>query len=241
MNITKSFGKLAAVVALALSAFGSAHAVTTTIASGLNGASLVTVGTAVSATNIQYRVGTTGAFGLVPTTSAPGVVGPGPTGPQHPYAANPGSGYAAALPGSRWITPYEVTATGVPSSVAPVGYYDYKTRFSVANLQQGLSGKFLSDNQVTAVLIDGHALSFTNGSPTWSSPGTFGFAAGAFSVGLHTLEFIVYNSGGATALDFNGVLSPEPATIIAFAIAFLCIGAMMIRARKRDTSMVVTA
>jgi len=242
MSITKSFGKLAAVVALALSAFSSAHAVTTTIASGINGNSLVTIGQTVSATNIQYRVGTTGLFGLVPTTNAPGVNGPASSPPQHPYAVNPATGYAAALPGSEWLSPYKETATSKPSSIAPAGYYDYKTRFTIANLQQGLSGKFLSDDSVTNVLIDGHAISFTNGSPSWSSPGTFGFAAGAFSAGVHTLEFIVYNAtSGTTGLDFNGVLSPEPATIVAFAIAFLCIGAMMIRARKRDTSSVVTA
>jgi len=242
MNITKSFGKLAAVITLALSAFGSANAAVTTIASGMNGSSLVTIGGTVSATNLQYRTGTGGAWGRVPTTSAPGVSGPAATGIQNPYAVNPAPAYAAALPGSEWLSPYMNTTAKTPSSVAPAGYYDYKTRFSIASVQQGLSGKFLSDDTVTSVLIDGHAISFTNGSPSWSSPGTFGFAAGAFSAGVHTLEFIVYNATqGTTGLDFNGVLSPEPATIVAFAIAFLCIGVMMIRARKRDASSVVTA
>lgn len=241
MNITKSLGKLAAMVALAISALSGAHAAVTTIASGMNGASLVTIGSAVAATNIGYRTGTTGAFGLVPASGAQGVTDPSATAPQHPYAVNPAAGYSAALAGSRWLSPYEVTATSVPATVAPVGYYDYKTRFTLG-ASQSLIGKFLSDDQVTGVFIDGTAISFTNGSPTWSNPGSFGFASGAFSAGLHTLEFIVYNTSvGATSLDFSGVLSPEPATIVAFAIAFLCIGAMMIRARKRETSSVVTA
>jgi hypothetical protein len=241
MNITKSLGKLAAVITLALSAFGSANAAVTTIASGMNGASLVTIGGTVSATTIQYRAGTSGPYGRVATTNVPGVSGPAATGPQNPFAVNPGAGYAAALPGSEWLSPYEVTATKVPSSVAAAGYYDYKTRFNVG-ANQGLSGKFLSDDSVVGVLIDGHAISFTNGSPSWSSPGTFGFASGAFSAGVHTLEFIVFNAtSGTTGLDFKGVLSPEPATIVAFAIAFLCIGAMMVRARKRETSSIVTA
>jgi len=234
MRSAKFFTLLAAGLVMSAGATTSAQAAATIIASGVNGGTLVTIGTQDAATNVQYRPGSTGPFGLVPTTSASGVLGPSATAPQNPYAVDPARGYAAPLPGSEWLSPYvDTTSRNQPASVAPAGTYKYDTRFILTDSSNSLIGQYYADTTVTNVIVDGRSISWTPG--TASTAGTFGFGSNYLRAGVHTLTFTVFNptANSSTALDFRGVLAPEPAEYLVFAIAFGCIGLMMVRARKR--------
>jgi len=255
MNIQKTMATVAGLIALAFSSVSGAHAGTTTIVSGTSGGTLVSAGTATTDTVVSYNATTaSGPFGALtlPSPSDSTILAPPSSGTQNPFAANPrvpAPTYHAAIPGSSWISPYlnntsnnqYQPTTGAPSSnfQTPGGYYLYSTTFTLDAAQTAFSvgGGLLSDDTVVAAYLDyGTAnqstVTFTNGSPAYSKVGSFS-GSGVYGTGTHTLDFIVKNTvHTATALDFGGTAVPEPATIAAFLIAFLCIGGMMLRARK---------
>jgi len=253
MNIQKTMATFAGLIALAFSSVSGAHAGGATIFSGTTGGTLVSAGTAATDTVISYNAtSATGPFGALTTTTDPTILAPASSGTQNPYAANPrvpAPTYAPAITGSEWISPYlnnttknqYQPTTGAPSTQfqTPGGYYLYSTTFTLSGTQTAFSinGGLLSDDQVVAAYLDyGTAnqstVTFANGSPAYSKVGSFS-GSGVYGTGTHTLDFIVKNTvHTATALDFGGTAVPEPATIAAFLIAFLCIGGMMVRARK---------
>jgi len=255
MNIQKTMATFAGLIALAFSSVSGAHAGGASIVSGTSGGTLVSAGTAATDTVVTYNANSaTGPFGALTTTSDPVILGPASSGTQNPYAALPrvpAPTYAQPLAGSKWISPYlnnvpgggqYQPTTGAPSTTfrTPAGYYKYSTTFSLSSSQTtfSISGSTLADDTIVNAYLDyGTAnqvlLTSTNGSPAYQKAGTFS-GSGTYGTGTHTLDFIVRDTvtGHPQALDFSGMAVPEPATIAAFLIAFLCIGGMMLRARK---------
>lgn len=83
----------------------------------------------------------------------------------------------------------------------PVGNYDYQTTFDLTGLDPAsaaLTFKYLADNVLEAVLING-----TNAGLTFSTPSDFATWLGPYEItnnfvpGTNTLDFIVYNSSPA--------------------------------------------
>jgi len=87
----------------------------------------------------------------------------------------------------------------------PVGHYDYRTTFTVLGMDSAatsIKGQFSSDNGFVNILLNGHSMGIFNTSDvlyyTWTS-----FSIGAnspFVSGENTLDFIVNNDDGPTAL-----------------------------------------
>lgn len=100
---------------------------------------------------------------------------------------------------SRWIGP-----NNNPDLDGPVGDYTYRTTFDLTGFNAAtasISGGWSSDNNGVRVLLNG-ANTFTPG--TDFEQFRIGFAPFAinsgFVAGLNTLDFVVYNGGGPTAL-----------------------------------------
>jgi hypothetical protein len=138
---------------------------------------------------------------------------------------------------SAWIGP-----NNDPQVDGPVGLYDYQTTFSLAGFNPAtafISGGWSSDNDGVRILING----VDSGNPATSfTQFSAGFAAfsitSGFNSGMNTIDFIVNNGGGPTALrvemtgaaDLAGV--PEPATWAMMLAGFGGVGALM-RSRRR--------
>jgi hypothetical protein len=139
---------------------------------------------------------------------------------------------------SAWIGPNNDAQVD-----GPVGLYDYQTTFSLAGFNAAtasISGGWSSDNDGVRILLNGVD---TLNSPTDFSQFSAGFAAfsitSGFSAGVNTLDFIVNNGGGPTALrvEMTGAADlaggvPEPATWAMMLAGFGGVGALM-RSRRR--------
>ena len=132
--------------------------------------------------------------------------------------ANPA--YVGAPAGSQWIGP-NIDNMGQE----PAGNYDFQTTFSLAGLNP-------STAKITALLAadNGIADIKLNGVSQGISGGGFGSLLGltitsGFLPGKNTLDFIVNNSGGPTALmvSESGTASPvpEPSSLAVFGLAAL--------------------
>jgi hypothetical protein len=119
---------------------------------------------------------------------------------------------------SRWIGP-----NNDPDVNGPVGIYTYRTTFDLTGLNPStaaIAGQWTTDNQGIGVLINGTFLSF----PTPNNQFALGFSpfsiTSGFVSGLNTLDFVVRNEAGPTALrvQMTGTADsltsavPEPAT-----------------------------
>jgi hypothetical protein len=98
----------------------------------------------------------------------------------------------------------------------PVGNYDYQVSFSLAGFNPStasITGGWSSDNNGVAILLNG----VNSGNPGTSfTQFSIGFApfsiTSGFQAGINTLDFIVYNGGGPTALrvEMTGTATPTP-------------------------------
>lgn len=248
---------IAAAVAIMAIGSGSAKA-STIVSSGSNNGALVTIGTTQSTLTETVSSTLNGTYGRLATTTNSGVLGPASDGTQLAYAALPRGGtfqpphLPAPLSGSEWVSPY-LLASGVdkdmplasigssPSFSVPPGYYKLTETFNLAPgaTQFSIVGKMLSSENVYGVFLDGNAISYSNGNPTYSTPGTFSGGGGTYGNGTATLAFIVKNvNAGYIALDFSGTVAPEPMTILAYLIAILGIAGLAFKSRNRTAMLV---
>lgn len=101
---------------------------------------------------------------------------------------------------SAWIGPNNDSQLD-----GPAGHYDYHTTFTVLGMDlsaTSIKGQFSSDNGFVNILLNGHSMGIFNTSDvlyyTWTS---FTIGAGSpFISGENTLDFIVNNDAGPTAL-----------------------------------------
>lgn len=131
---------------------------------------------------------------------------------QVPYSPNTGgfiqnSGYAAQSAHAKWIS------NNIEMVNTTVGTYKWRLTFNLTGLNPStafISGRFASDNQCTGVLINGVSTGITGPNGTFNNPSgpsvTFQISTG-FVPGVNTLDFLVYNDGGPTALlvEISGV------------------------------------
>jgi hypothetical protein len=112
---------------------------------------------------------------------------------------------------SAWIGPNNNSEVD-----GPVGSYDYRTTFSLAGLNPAtalITGGWSTDNNGLQILING----VDTGNPGTSfSQFSIGFASfsinSGFDPGVNTIDFIVNNGGGPTALrvEMSGTASNVP-------------------------------
>jgi hypothetical protein len=126
----------------------------------------------------------------------------------------------------------------------PIGNYDYRATFNLTGLNPAtasLIGHFASDNKEISVLLNGVSESFTQSSACitlgvcYESFTPLSITSG-FVAGVNTLDFIVNNAGGPTALrvELTGTASPvpEPASLLLLA-SLVTLTATSLRRRVR--------
>ena len=125
---------------------------------------------------------------------------------------------------SAWIGPNNDSQLDGPD-----GNYTYQATFNLTGFNAStasLIGQFASDNQEVAVYLNGVSESFTQSAACISSGICYESwtplsITSGFVAGLNTLDFVVNNAGGPTALrvELTGTASavPEPASLVLLA------------------------
>jgi hypothetical protein len=139
---------------------------------------------------------------------------------------------------SRWIGPNNDTQLN-----GPVGNYTYRTTFDLTGFNPAtatISGGWTSDNNGVGIYLNGNLIAGPT-SFTQFSAGFVSFAGNAgFVPGVNTLDFVLYNGGGPTALrvEMTGQATPvpEPSTVIAGALLLLPFGASTMRILRNRKS-----
>lgn len=136
---------------------------------------------------------------------------------------------------SAWIGPNNDDDVNGPG-----GAYVYRTTFDLTGLDPTtavIAGGWSTDNNGLDILINGSSLGFTTSGSQFSigfSP--FSVASG-FVAGINTLDFVVFNGGGPTALrvEMTGTALPvpEPET---YAMLLMGLGLLGFVAQRRKTS-----
>ena len=129
---------------------------------------------------------------------------------------------------SAWIGPNNDSMLD-----GPVGEYDYRTTFNLAGFNPAtasITGQWSTDNEGVEILINGVATGNTIPNPTsYESFTSFAIGSG-FVSGTNTLDFLVNNDGGPTALrvEMTGTATtvPEPASLALLGGALLGFGAI---------------
>ena len=95
----------------------------------------------------------------------------------------------------------------------PVGGYTYRTTFDLTGFNPStaaITGSWTTDNNGLDILINGTGLGFTTPSAAYSS-GFFAFSVtSGFVSGVNTLDFVVDNNGGPTALRVQAAGTADP-------------------------------
>lgn len=135
---------------------------------------------------------------------------------------------------SRWIGPNNDADVN-----GPVGPYTYRTTFDLTGFDistASITGGWSTDNNGLDILINGISLGYATDFAQFSI-GFSAFSVGSgFVTGLNTLDFVVNNGGGPTALrvEMRGTADlmavPEPGTLALVAMAAL--GAGWVRRRE---------
>ena len=139
---------------------------------------------------------------------------------------------------SRWMTP--TSNAGQSFDANADGFYTYSLNFSLAGYQPGtamFTGRFLADNQVSSILLNGNPVSF-------GGPGSFtGWTSFAAMMGFQrdnllqiTTRNLRQNGGNPTGLRVAFLSSsvnvvPEPASWALLIAGFGLTGAVMRRRR----------
>ena len=126
---------------------------------------------------------------------------------------------------SRWIGPNNDADLN-----GPVGTYRYRTTFDLTGFDfnsASVSGGWSTDNNGLDILINGISLAATTSFTQFSA----GFSAfsitSGFVAGVNTIDFLVNNGGGPTALrvEMTGTADvPEPHMLSLAAVALLGLG-----------------
>jgi hypothetical protein len=141
---------------------------------------------------------------------------------------------------SAWIGPVSANHSlfGAP------GYYDYQTTFVLPVGSNAVTGLWATDNAGVDILVNGQS----SGNKIGTTSGAYeGFRAytpftlsNGFVNGTATVDFIVYNDGGPTALRVNNLhgatVAPEPSSFAVFGFLGLGMAGLMLKARKRSAS-----
>lgn len=97
----------------------------------------------------------------------------------------------------------------------PVGSYIYHTTFDLTGFNPStasITGGWTTDNNGLDILINGTSLGFTTSFTAFSSGFSPFTVSSGFVAGINTLDFVVNNGGGPTALrvEMTGIASPIP-------------------------------
>jgi hypothetical protein len=118
---------------------------------------------------------------------------------------------------SAWIGP-----NNDPALDGPVGLYDYRTTFDLTGfnpLTAQITGRWTTDNAGVSILLNGVNTGIPATSATQFNAGFVPFSiTSGFQAGVNTLDFIINNDGGPTALrvEMTGTAAaPLPTTAVA--------------------------
>ena len=137
---------------------------------------------------------------------------------------NPNTEWAAALPGSEWVS-YDAATGPEGNLTAPAGTYTYTTTFDLTATNYTGILQVLADD-TTDVWLNGHEIQLPAASGGDSHcqqyqpncvTATSVLLDNYFVVGENTLTFNVQQTGGgAEGLDFSGSISqtPEPSSLL---------------------------
>jgi hypothetical protein len=132
--------------------------------------------------------------------------------------------WATPPAGSSWIAPIESGGPDTnPKASKPNGVYDYTTTFTLSSANAYLSGVATSDDTITGIVLNGHAIAFTTPEGT-GSYATAGYKSlwpltiptGDFVAGVNTITFDTANVfGSVTGLLVSATVTtiPEPASM----------------------------
>ncbi len=170
--------------------------------------------TGVDNSNALLPMGSVDAHYTVVTSADP--IFTGPTA----YVTVPNPLYIANGLSSQWISVAPDNSCFCP--LLAVGTYDYRTTFDLTGLDSSsavITGGWSTDNNGTDILINGISTGFTTSDIQFH----IGFApftiSTGFVAGINTLDFVLFNEGGPSALRVelsgtaNAAAVPEPSSL----------------------------
>lgn len=121
--------------------------------------------------------------------------------------------------------------------------FDFQTTFDLAGYNPAATSlmfRYMADNELTAVEINGTPVSFAGGASyaAWSGYSTIS-GPNLFISGVNTLDFSVYNAAGTTGnpaglrVELSGETTPEPGSLALLGSGLLLISGLLRRKLAR--------